>query len=113
MSIPIHVDAYSGYRANERPIRFWLNATLRENELTRVYQIEVVEDRWYDPNAEYFKVRTPQGKCCILRYDQHKDQWTLQSGCDGAELLARPGVEAVTGPETVRITVCFRAANKL
>jgi len=52
MSLPIHVDAYSGYKANERPIRFWLDATLHENELTGVYEIEAVEDRWYDPNNE-------------------------------------------------------------
>jgi hypothetical protein len=62
MSILIHVDAYSGYRANERPSRFWLDATLHDDELTGVYEIEAVEDHWYDPSAEYFKVRTPEGK---------------------------------------------------
>jgi hypothetical protein len=103
VSLPVHVDSYSGYRPNERPIRFWLDATLHENELTGVYEIEAVEDRWYDPNAEYFKVRTPEGKRYILRYNQQQDAWTLQNGFDGGELLARPGVEMVTaGPEAVK-----------
>ena len=52
MSLLIHVDAYSGFKANQRPLRFWLDAAIRENELTGVYGIETVEDRWYDPNAE-------------------------------------------------------------
>ena len=91
MSLPIYVDAHSGYRANERPIRFWLDAILHGNELTSVYEIETVEDRWYDPSAEYFKVRTAEGKRYILRYDERQDQWTLQSAFDGGELLARSG----------------------
>jgi hypothetical protein len=62
VSLPIHVDAYSGYKANERPLRFWLDAAIRENEMNGVYEIETVEDRWYDPNAKYFKVRTTEGK---------------------------------------------------
>jgi hypothetical protein len=62
MSLPIHVDAYSGYKANERPVRFWLDALIRENELTRVYEIEVVEDRWYEPNADQVPNSTHRGR---------------------------------------------------
>jgi hypothetical protein len=93
MSLPIDVDAYSGYRANERPLCFWLDPDI--DNFTGVYEIEAVEDRWYDPNAEYFRVRTEEGKRFILRYSQEDDQWTLQSGFDGDELLQRPGVEIV------------------
>jgi hypothetical protein len=32
----------------------------------------------------------------ILRYDLNENGWTLQSGFDGAELFARPGIEFVT-----------------
>ena len=96
MSLPIHVEAYSGYKANERPMSFSLNPTIGENGVEDVHDIDAVEDRWYDPNAEYFKVRTPEGKRYILRYDGLGDQWTLQSGFDGAELLARPGIELVS-----------------
>ena len=103
MSLRIYVDAYSGYKANERPIRFWLDPAIRENELTGLYEIEAVEDRWYDPNAEYFKVRTTEGKRYILRFNEREERWTLQSGFDGAELLARPGIEVVAvEPSVIR-----------
>src|SRR5215467_5717879 len=83
MSIPIHVDAYSGYKANERPRHF----TLDEG----IYEIAAVLDQWYEPSATYFKVRSTEGKTYLLRYDEEADDWTLQSGFDGDELLARPG----------------------
>ena len=41
-------------------------------------------------------MRTTDGKTYILRYEQPGDVWTLQSGFDGDELLARPGIEVVT-----------------
>jgi hypothetical protein len=94
VSIPIHVDAYAGYRANERPISIWLDPDI--DNFTGIYEIEVVEDRWYDSNGEYFKVRTTEGKRYILRYSESENQWTLQSGFDGAELLSRPGIELIT-----------------
>jgi hypothetical protein len=95
MSLPIYVDAYSGYKANERPLRFHLDE--------EVHEIALIEDRWQDPNAEYFKVRSTEGKRYLLRYDQSADQWTLQSGFDGDELLARPTIELIpVGVETIR-----------
>src|SRR5262245_734491 len=72
MSIRIYVDAYSGYKANEHPIRFTAD--------DEAFDIASVEDRWQDPNAEYFKVRTVEGKLYLLRYDEQADEWTLQSG---------------------------------
>ena len=83
MSVPIHVEAYSGYKANERPLSVSLNPTIREDGVEDVHDIDAVEDRWYDPNAEYFRVRTPGGKRYILRSDRETGQWTLQSGFDG------------------------------
>src|SRR5262249_54391181 len=92
MSVPIYVEAYSAYKANERPIRFDLD--------DRTYEIAAVEDRWQDPNAEYFKVRTVDGKRYLLRYDERADEWTLQSGFDGDELLARPGRTDLRGRQS-------------
>ena len=86
-------------------------------ESRNVHDIDAVEDRWYDPNAEYFKVRTPEGKRYILRSDRETGQWTLQSGFDGEELLARPGIEFVTAePAAIRraeskIAGCERCRN--
>ena len=82
-----------------------------------VHYIDAVEDRSYDPNAEYFKVRTPEGKRYILRSDRETGQRTLQSGFDGEEFLARPGIEFVSvEPATIRtaeskIAGCERCRN--
>ena len=88
MSLPIRVDAYSGYKANERPRQFTLDE--------EIYEIAAVLDQWYQPCAKYFKVRSTEGKTYLLRYDEQADEWTLQSGFDGNELLARPSIELVT-----------------
>ena len=59
------------------------------------YRIYALEDQWYSPSAQYFKVRA-DGKRFILRYDQADDEWTLQSAYDGAELFARSSVRMIT-----------------
>jgi len=79
MSLPIHVDAYSGYKASERPSQFVLDE--------QIYQITAVLDQWYEPAATYFKVRTVEGKTYLLLYDEETDEWVLQSGFDGDDLL--------------------------
>jgi hypothetical protein len=88
MSLPIYVDAHSGYKANERPEAFTLDE--------QVYEIAAVLDQWYEPSATYFKVRSTEGKTYLLRYDEQEDEWTLQSGFDGDELMTRPSMEFVT-----------------
>jgi hypothetical protein len=67
----IEVEAYSGHRADERPLRFRLG----EQWLTVV---EVV-DRWYDPDAVYFRVRACDGAAYILRHIDGSDMWTLEA----------------------------------
>ena len=54
MSLPIHVDAYSGYKANERPNQFTLDEV--------VYEIAAVLDQWYEPSVVYFKVQSNEGQ---------------------------------------------------
>ena len=75
MSAPIRVNAYSGYKANERPLSFCLDE--------EAHVVALIEDCWHDPGAEYFKVRTTGGKVFLLRYDRREDEWTLQSVRDG------------------------------
>src|SRR5262245_12942010 len=87
MSLPIHVDAYSGYQPNERPRQFTLDEV--------VYEIDAVLDE-YEPSATYLKLQSTEGKTYLLRYDEEADEWTLQSGFDGNQLLARPSIELVT-----------------
>jgi len=44
MAIPIHVNAYSGYKANERPRQFTLDE--------ETYEIAAVLDEWYAPSVK-------------------------------------------------------------
>jgi hypothetical protein len=97
MSLPIRVDAYSGYKANERPRQFVLDE--------EIHEIATVLDQWYEPSATYFKVQITDRKTYLLRYDEEADEWTLQSGLDGDELLARPSIELVTVDSTIVKTV--------
>src|SRR5262249_24209408 len=95
MSLPLHVTAYSGYKANERPRDFTVDEDL--------YDISAVLDQWYEPSASYFKVQRTEGKTYLLRYDEDTEEWTLQSGFDGDELLARPSIQLITiDAETIR-----------
>ena len=87
MSLPIDVDAYSGYKANERPTGFELDGTY--------YRIYALEAQWQSLSGRYFKVRA-DGKRLILRYDEGRDEWTLQSAYDGRELFARAGIQIVS-----------------
>lgn len=52
--LPIYVDAYSGYKANERPCRFELDEELCE--------IAAVEDRWQSPRGIFSKSEQPMGR---------------------------------------------------
>jgi len=88
MSLPIHVDAYSGYKVNDRSAQFTLDE--------EIYEIAAVLDQWYEPSATFFKVQSTEGKVYLLRNDEPADEWTLQSGFDGNELLTRPSIELVT-----------------
>jgi hypothetical protein len=77
MSLPVYVDAYSGYKANERPRQFTLDE--------EIYEIDAVLDQWYEPSATYFKVQSTGSKTYLLHYHEETDEWTLQSGFDGDE----------------------------
>jgi len=67
----VEVEAYSGYKADERPLRFRLGE--------RWLAVEEVVDRWYDPDAVYFRVRADDGSMYILRHIDGSDVWTLEA----------------------------------
>jgi hypothetical protein len=95
MSLEIYVDAYSGYKSNERPRQFCLDED--------IFEIDAVENQWRSPEAEYFKVKTTDGKHYVLRYHEERDQWTLQSDFNGAGLFARASIQLVNvEPITIR-----------
>jgi hypothetical protein len=66
----VRVDCYSGWRADERPIRFWLD--------DHSYVVEEILDQWYGPDALFFKVRADDGNQYILRRTAVAE-WSLEA----------------------------------
>jgi hypothetical protein len=67
----IEVECYSGYRADERPVRFVMSG--------RTYEVIEVEDRWYSPRATYFRVVASDRNRYVLCHDEGKDLWSLEA----------------------------------
>ena len=69
----IRVECYAGYKADERPMRFFLGET--------PHNVVEVQDRWYGPGCVYFRVRAEDGNQYILRHVEQGQQqvWTLES----------------------------------
>jgi hypothetical protein len=69
--VKVDVEGYSGYKADERPLRFRLGE--------RWLKVEEITDRWYDPEATYFRVKAEDGAMYILRHDERGGDWTLEA----------------------------------
>jgi hypothetical protein len=67
----IVVACHSGYKANDRPIKFWVDE--------RVLFVESIEDHWYGPNALYFRVRADDGNTYVIAHNEATDDWTIES----------------------------------
>ena len=67
----IKVECYAGYKGEQYPRRF----TLGE----QILDVKDVEDQWYSPSAEYFRVLAGDGNIYILRHDEDEDIWTLDA----------------------------------
>jgi len=68
----LQVECYSGYKADERPVRFRL--------AERTCEMVEVQDRWYGPGCAWFRVLADDGNVYILRRtDVAQDaRWTLE-----------------------------------
>jgi len=67
----VRVQAYSGYKANERPHRFVLDG--------HSYEVLEILDQWYGPDSLYFKVQADDQNLYILRYRSGEEEWSLES----------------------------------
>ena len=65
----IRVECYSGFRADERPLRFVLRG--------REFRAEELDGQWYSPENIYFRVRADDGNFYVLRHHEIQDIWTL------------------------------------
>lgn len=71
----LKVECYSGYRADERPLRFAFAGTAG----TASYEVQEVLDQWYGVGYQCFKVRADDGNVYILRHEAGNDVWRLDS----------------------------------
>lgn len=69
----VEVVCYSGYKGDERPVRFRLGE--------REYAVDGVLDQWYGPRDLYFKVRADDGNLYILRRHAAtpEGEWSLEA----------------------------------
>jgi hypothetical protein len=73
----VSVESNSGFKADERPLRFVLSG--------HEYEVREVEDRWYSPEAMYFRVVASDGNRYVLRHDERADSWSLEGFRSGAD----------------------------
>jgi len=64
------VECYSGYRADERPMRLHLDEVTLE--------VSEVEDRWYSPGETLYRVRVANGDRYVLRHVEAQDSWSIE-----------------------------------
>ena len=67
----LRVQCHSGYRADQRPVRFTLCG--------REFQVNDIDGEWYTPEAKYFRVVAQDGNFYVLRHDEVQDCWTLDA----------------------------------
>jgi len=75
--LPTLVESYSGYRANEKPLNFYIN-------YEKIKIIDII-DRWYEGGQfserklfAYFKVLTLDNSTYLLKYDLLNDNWMIK-----------------------------------
>jgi len=67
----VKVETYSGYKADERPVRVTIDGAALE--------VEEVEDRWYSPGATFFRVLLANGERYVLRRIEAQEVWVLEA----------------------------------
>ena len=67
--IPLRVECYAGYRAEERPQALWLYG--------RRIAIREILDRWCSEEYAYFELLGEDGVRYLVRRDDHRDGWEV------------------------------------
>jgi hypothetical protein len=67
----VEVETYSGYKADERPVRVKIDGATVE--------VAEVEDRWYSPGATFFRVLLANGERYVLRRVEAQEVWVLEA----------------------------------
>jgi hypothetical protein len=80
MSIALKVESYSGYKADERPLRF--TSVTRGGQ---TYQVVEILDQWYGVGYQCFKIRADDRNIYILWHSETNDAWTLDAFRRGSD----------------------------
>jgi len=67
----IKVECYAGYKSDQRPLRITMGGD--------VLEIRELEDQWYGPSSQYFRVLAGDGNIYVLRHDMEHDSWSLDA----------------------------------
>ncbi|MGC9324874.1 MAG: hypothetical protein ACP5G0_09040 [Desulfomonilia bacterium] len=77
----IDVECLPGERIREYPASFVFRG--------QHYRVQEIIDRWYEggdrpgrPWVDYYRVKTDQGRTCILRYTSLFDAWSILVSAD-------------------------------
>ena len=65
----IRVECNSGHKADERPVKFWMEDT--------VLFIESILDRWNSTETQYFRVRADDGNTYVLGHHEENPKSTM------------------------------------
>lgn len=65
----VHVECYSGFKAEERPVRIVFGS--------QSLKVTEVEDHWYSPAATFFRLLVESGDRYVLRRDHAQGIWSL------------------------------------
>jgi len=65
----IRVICFHGYKANERPLKFYIG--------DKEVGVRELLDRWYGEQDDYFKVLADDGNTYVLKYRREEDDWEL------------------------------------
>jgi len=68
------VTAYSGYKANERPLYF----TIDDQRL----EVRDIICRWVEPEKDFFKVIADDNKVYTLSWNRKSDLWFIEKISD-------------------------------
>jgi hypothetical protein len=68
-AMPIRVECYAGYRAEQEPLAFWCGE--------RRLEVRAIVDRWAAPAQRWFKVDADDGNVYILRHDEASGDWEI------------------------------------
>lgn len=70
-SVTIQVSTYSGYKANERPVYFFLEGSKID--------IREILKQWKDPEYDCFTVRGANQKRYLLKWERARDRWFAEN----------------------------------